>query len=367
MNNNNLSYFMSPIPNNINYTFQNNYQEDNDSNEKEIDNYLFSPKQSFFNEKIQTFKEKDIDFQEDRLNFDGNNCFAPPPLTKEKYVINKVHEISFFDPGKSVTKASTGFLGNKTKRKINEIDEKFQNKNLEKIKIIKNENIFFEKTKNTIIIEPDKKPQGRKKKDKLEKGYHTKTSEDNIMRKIKTSFINFFHNLLNKSLKDKNLQFLKLDSKISENLKKDFNIELLNTKLKYLYYKTSISTKYRKQIKNSFNKNKLIIKKIYEDKKENETIKILNLTIRDLFNIFIRKIRDIDYDLQMKIKDINVLDEDEFNKINIFFDEIERQEIKKNESKDEIEDYIYNIKNLCLTYEEWYANKRGRNRTKKNE
>ena len=64
-----------------------------------------------------------------------------------------------------------------------------------------------------------------------------------------------------------------------------------------------------------------------------QTIKILNLTYRDLFNVFRRNILDINYDLKMKIKDITLLEKEQYNNIYLFFNEIYKQEKSKNESK----------------------------------
>ena len=70
---------------------------------------------------------------------------------------------------------------------------------------------------------------GRKSKNVTEKGDHTKYTEDNMMRKIKTYFIKYIHNLINKSINNKNLQLLKLDSEINLKLKRDYNIKLMAT------------------------------------------------------------------------------------------------------------------------------------------
>ena len=50
-----------------------------------------------------------------------------------------------------------------------------------------------------------------------------------------------------------------------------------------------------------------------------QTIKILNLTYRDLFNVFRRNFLDIYYDLKMKIKDITLLESEQYNNIYLFF------------------------------------------------
>ena len=205
---------------------------------------------------------------------------------------------------------------------------------------------------------------GRKRKDDVNKGNHNKFTQDNIMRKIKSYFLTFCHNIINKSLKNKNLQFLKLNSLINENLKKDYNLKLLDTTFKELYAESEISSKYKKQYKESFYNNKYTIEKIYSENEETETIQILNLTYRDMFNIFRRKIKKINTELENKIYNIPLLESQQNNNINIFFEEVRKQEIEKNEPKEKIEEYIKEIKNLCFNYEEWFLNKKGRNRTK---
>ena len=56
---------------------------------------------------------------------------------------------------------------------------------------------------------------------------------------------------------------------------------------------------------------------------------------------------------------------DEFNDINKFFNEIREQEINKNELLEDTDEYLNNVKNLCLNYEDWFNDKKGRNRKKK--
>ena len=185
------------------------------------------------------------------------------------------------------------------------------------------------------------------------------------MRKIKSYFLTLSHNLLNESLNDKNMEFLKLDSFVNENLKKQYNLDLLNKTMKDLYYESKISSKYRKQAKIYADKNKLLIDKIFNDKEKLQTIKILNLTYRDLFNVFRSKNLEIYYDLKMKIKDIPLLESEQYNNIYLFFNEIYKQEKNKKEPKENIDIYLHNIKDLCMNYESWFKNKKGRNRISK--
>ena len=212
MNQNNEDYFISPnFQFNDDYNpFQINFQEENYSFIKEIDDdYFISAKQNSFDEKIIPFKEKEkeIIYQDDKLNFEGSNYLAASPLKKEQNILDKVQEISFFDIGSTKTKVSAKMLGHKTKRDNNKIYEDLKIQFNEAIKITKNDNIFLGKTKNVLINEWNKRAFGRKRKSELDKGEHNKHSEDNMMRKIKTFFLNYCHNLLNKSIKNKDLQF----------------------------------------------------------------------------------------------------------------------------------------------------------------
>ena len=329
-------------------SFQNDLEsfEDKSCNsiEENINNFIDSPKQNLTEEKDEIFREKENNSQDDILKLEENDDLDNLPLLKEENYFYKILEIPKIDLGNTKTKYTTKILGQKTKRS-----------DIENTENIKNE-------QNNGII---KKKQGRKKKEELNKGSHNKQSEDNIMRKIKSYFLNYCHNLLNESLKDKDLQFLKLSCNINENLKRDYNINLLNTLIKELYENSSISKKYKRQIKDGFDKNKLIIKKIYEEKEETETIKILNLSYRELFNVFRKNIKKISSELENKIKDISLLNEDKFNNINNFLEEIENQEKDKKESEENIKNYLNDIKKLCIDYEEWFMSKKGRNRTKK--
>ena len=63
---------------------------------------------------------------------------------------------------------------------------------------------------------------GRKRRSDEREAYHTKYRSDNMMRKIKTYFMNFVHNYLNESLTFSHKTFLKINKKVSENLRKDF-------------------------------------------------------------------------------------------------------------------------------------------------
>ena len=201
-------------------------------------------------------------------------------------------------------------------------------------------NLLSKKTKR--IKEDKAKNMGRKKKDVQEKGEHTKFSEDNMMRKIKSNFIDYSHNLINNSFKNKELKFLRFNSEINENLKKDYNLKLMDRTFKDLYENTPISRKYKKLAIENGDLNKNIINKIYyeEPDKEFDVINLLNMTFNELFNDFIT------------------------NNLDKFINDIYEEEKKKKESEENILYYIEKIKELCYSYKNWYDKKKGRDRKK---
>lgn len=109
---------------------------------------------------------------------------------------------------------------------------------------------------------------------------------------------------MNKSLKNKDIKFLKLGSKINKELKRDFNLKLLNRTIRDIYENTEITKKLRKLTKINSNINKEIISKIYEENIEEQTIKILNLTYFELFQMFRSKIKSISLELEIKKNEI---------------------------------------------------------------
>ena len=149
--------------------------------------------------------------------------------------------------------------------------------NKKKIKFLSKKKFF---TINNI------KKLGRKPKSSIIKGYHTKFSHDNILRKIKVRFFNKLINYINYIIliKYKNkTYFLKpLISSIAQNNTKSFNRDLLNKKLKDIFSTFKINGKFKLY---DDNHNKIVIKKIYDDK-ITELIDILEMTLLEVFIIF---------------------------------------------------------------------------------
>ena len=175
------------------------------------------------------------------------------------------------------------------------------------------------------------KKHGRKPKSSVIKGYHTKFSHDNILRKIKVYFfkklIKYINNLIMMKYKDK-VKFLKpLISNISQNNKKSFNRELLSKKLKEAFSTYKINGKFKSC---DDNYNKIVIKNIY-DANITELIDILEMTLLEVFKIF--------------------RDSDEKEKL-IGLEKLDKviEELKLKES----DDYMNKFKKVAMNFEKYY-------------
>ena len=240
----------------------------------------------------------------------GNKLF----FKKNNSISNKLH-IIFSKKTESETK---DFLKKKINREKSESNDFFEqydsSKELNGNKTIK-EAIFS-------------KPKGRKKKGaKTNEGSHSKFDKDNLMRKIKTFIFQCILKKLNRSFKEIKPQnyFYRLDKSLNENIKKDFNENLLKSKLKDIYKYPHLDNKYKKKDEH----NRELIDKIYKEKTEIEVINILEKTFKDILN-----------DIREK-------------NLEIFLDEIRKKELKNN-SEENVEKYIKAITNMLFYYEDWF-------------
>ena len=190
------------------------------------------------------------------------------------------------------------------------------------------------KTKTKDLLQ---KKRGRKKlvdsEQKDEKEVHSKNKEDNLMKKIRTHLFEFIVILLNNSLIDKTYEFHKIDKEVSQNLKKDFNLTLNKRTLLDIFKNEEMNRRYKKF------SNRALIEKLSREKKEVETLKLLNLNFLQIYEL---------------IKN---------NYLEHYLNTIEQKENSLfNLNKDE---YLQSIRTLFLGYEDWFINKKGRNREKK--
>ena len=257
---------------------------------------------------------------------------------------------------------STNFIS-----KINNFPEK-NNEEVKENKIIKensleqfikeeNQNFIGNKTRRE---DKEKNNYGRKKKDSEEIGAHTKYNEDNIIAKIKNYIFNSARNSLNNSFifpNPKRKLFFRLELGNYNSIKKDINLQLLNTKLKDIF--SDISLKYYSN--KDKNHNISLIQKIYEEEKETDIIKILELTFGELLNIFRGTISD---ELQEKISHITHILE-KFGGMSVCIHQITVEGKKNGETEENIKKYTDKFKDLTMNLEKWFNEKTGRRSNKR--
>ena len=171
---------------------------------------------------------------------------------------------------------------------------------------------------------------------------HTKYRADNIMRKIKARLFIELIEKLNESLIVKNYEFYNLNKQLSEYLKKEYNIELMQRTIADIVSNTPLNDKYRK--KNKIDSNKMLVKKILEENKETKTINLLNLKFIDFIND-IRYNNDNLENILEKIKN--------------------KEEIMKQNENMNINEYILKLKEILIKYDVWFLEKTGRNKQKR--
>ena len=241
---------------------------------------------------------------------------------------------------------------------INNFSEKEVNKNSLLNKKRNREKIFtIAKESKEEKNKPQKIIRGRKKTSINNNKIHNLLSEDNIVNKIKGHFFGFIRDIIEKKSQGR-IKFKKLQYKYIANLKKNQNENLLKTKMKDILSKLPISKKYKKY--NEY-ENKVIINKIYEEKKEKSVIKILNLTFNQLFILFRRNLKKPDDVPKIKAieKRIKGLDNPDYNDIGYLINKI-RKDYENIKNKEEIEDYIKKVEVFCKNYEKWFYDKFGR-------
>ena len=213
---------------------------------------------------------------------------------------------------------------------------------------------------------------GRKRKNCDEPGKHTKSSKDNMLKKIKNFYLNEVISFSNKAINfyfkceeekekliDKNFEIKKRDlkdlikkleyyEKIFSTYKNKDNLELLDKTLGEIISNIKISTKNTrfKSVRETWNKQ--IIEKISEDGNENLNCILNKMTFRDFINILLEK---------KQLKDYPGLDENFKNNFKYF----ENSRIKAyftgknynayNDADKEV------FKNLMYGYEDCYIEK----------
>ena len=175
------------------------------------------------------------------------------------------------------------------------------------------------------------------------KAPHTKYREDNIMRKIKARLFEELIEKLNESLIIKKVVFCYLNKQLSEYLKRDYNVELMQRTIADIVSNTPLNNKYKK--KNKIDSNKILVKRILEENKETKTINILNSKFIDFIND-IRYNNDNLENILEKIKN-------------------KEENMKQNKKYMNINKYITKLKEILIKYDVWFLEKTGKNKQKR--
>ena len=307
-----------------------------------------------------SYQSADRDDQEGNENFDSEK--------------NKISNES----SKDYKKENISFdinLNNNYENKEKE-EKKYLIDNKEKEIIFKLEKIpKSEKTNDNLSkkIRNKKNNCGRKKKSDNNKRKHNKSCGDNIIIKIKGYFFTFIRDITKNNFINKTLYFRKLPYKFISKLSKKFNVRLMDMKMKDILSEIPITTKNKKSHKFE---NKFIVEKLYKEEKEKKVIQILDLTFRELFIIFRRKLNYVGDKAELeiiskKIEDLDLLKDNNYKDINYLIDQIRNKSKNMDEdsdteiTEDDYEKYIKELRYFCCIYEKWFKKKIARN-SKKN-
>ena len=204
------------------------------------------------------------------------------------------------------------------------------------------ENKIKFKVKKQIFNINIKNKIGRKPKASVIKGYHTKYSHDNILRKIKVKFLKRVINYINSIIMSKNIDGISilkpLKGEIAQNNTIQYNIELMNSKLRNILSSNEINGKF-KLFDKYYNKN--VIDTIYNENIK-ELIDIFEMTFFDVFKIF--------------------RDKNETEKL-IGFEKIDSV-IREIKLKEKDEEYINKLEKVAMNYENYYSANLSRKRDK---
>ena len=199
------------------------------------------------------------------------------------------------------------------------------------------------------------KPQKRgRKKSSEEMGAHNKFSDDNIIKKIKGLFLKMVIRYINDifNLKKDGLVILNYKKSINQ-LKKDNDLNILNMSIKDLLSQ-DITSKFKNK---EYNWNKRLIESILNGNKSNED---------KIFNDFVLSMKYIDWiKIYSTQKNINDLDICEAWKERIKSKMPNIKELLTKIRNEEGNSYLSYFSFYLFNYENWFVNKKGRNRISK--
>ncbi len=218
--------------------------------------------------------------------------------------------------------------------------------------------IYDEIDEKDYYLDNDKnKKRGRKTNKSKDRGVHTKLSDDNIIKGIKTKLFKYSLDFLNNMIGEKKKYQLKpLDYKYTNKLKREQDLSFLDMSLYYLFSK-EITSKVRSKEKDH---NKKTIETILENEKDPTIQFAFHMTFNEWFDLFLFK-KDIkDIANNYIYDDYTIIDFQKIDKKLIKVDDLLNKMLKSKEADQSFTLFILYIYN----YKRWFHNKRGRNRGK---
>ena len=290
--------------------------------------------------------------------------------------LNEEDELSSIKGIKSVVQESKefhNFFSTFETKRINDDDSEikhmmFTTKKRKKIKKkifeFKKEKRFRDINNNNINI---KKKCGRINKNLPKNGLHDKFAEDNMIKKIKAFFFNnYLPNVVNNNVKDKTYFIKKIEGEFIDKIKSKDNLDLLDTIYADVLKSEKITTKNKKS---ESDKNKKIVLRIFKEKEQSKVMKILNLRVGELFEIFRRKLFDnnenLTNELIKKIKDLDLLNDYNSDKYKDFYYLINNLKEEDEMTLEKFIEYREKLINLCKNYENWFKKRINEKKKKK--
>ena len=302
----------------------------------------------------------------EKVNYMNNNYYKEPNIKKTG--LNEFHGYNLISDNPTQEEYQGQIEGFESqlyfikKNNISGSIQKEEDKLLNKKR--KREKIFLSKK----IANKNKLSHfGRKLKEDKGIRKHNSSSIDNIMNKIRTHFFQYIRDIIQKNSIYKSINLLKFRTKFVANLKKDENVDLLDTKIKDILINQPITTKNKKSSKYE---NRFIINKIYKEKKEKRVIQILELTFKELFIIYRRKLNKNEDKRELKkiskkIKELDLITNNEYDDTDYLKEDIRDKNSKNNKmTEKELEEYINKVLEACCDYETWFYKKISREKKK---
>ena len=356
--------------------------------DKQANIYNLYSNELFQNEANNKFNNKNIISNETFVNegelihVNSENYIEQNDYKKTSNTSNKNNTVNL--NGKQITtknEAVTDALNemfNRSEININNIQNlqfmKKKNKRRTKIEVKNEKEIKSKEVKNKLKL-------GRKRKNEISENpsTHSKNSDDNIIKKINSFFLESVRNWLNNSFinefgnfetekdrkKSKKGLFMKLDpKKITTNLKRRDVINIMDDEFKKIF-SNDISKKYTTSERN---KNQKLIDELYKNNNQPFVIYILESKFMDIFNYFNGENNGANFKQDFLDRNINENKVNyflnNFDKIGKFLSKVKKKQEKINEPQEKIENYIKKITLLCLNYKSWFESKYNRSENK---